>query len=101
MNDPLDLREQEAQQAERQERDKLARGTEESDIKWMMATKRGRRIIWRLLEQAGVYRLSFSTNALSMAFAEGNRSFGNRTLALLHATCPELYAPMVKENSGN
>ena len=35
-------------------------------------SKRGRRIVWRFLERAGVYRLSFNTNAMAMAFAEGN-----------------------------
>jgi hypothetical protein len=97
--DPLDLRGQEKTEADKKLRDKLVRENEEVDLKWLMGSKRGRRIIWRLLDQAGVFRLSFNTNAMSMAFAEGNRNFGNRTLSLIHTHCSELYPQMVKENS--
>lgn len=95
--DPLDTRGQERAKADADLRVKLARESEEADLKWLMGSKRGRRIVWRLLEQAGVFRLSFNTNAMQMAFAEGNRSFGNRTLAMIHALTPELYPVMVKE----
>lgn len=97
--DPLDLRSQEKTEADKKLREKLVRENEEVDLKWLMGSKRGRRIIWRLLDQAGVFRLSFNTNAMSMAFAEGNRNFGNRTLSLIHTHCSELYPQMVKENS--
>lgn len=99
--DPTDLRAIDRAKADRETRDRLARETEESDIKWLMGNKRGRRIIWRLLDHSGVFRLSFNTNAMQMAFAEGNRNYGNRTLALIHALCPEQYPTMVKENSAN
>ena len=52
--DPTDL------QAQRQRRNKaaaasrLADDTAKEDWKWLMKTKRGRRIVWRLLEEAGV-----------------------------------------------
>ena len=95
--DPLDLRGQERSKADNAVRDKLARENEEADVKWLMGSKRGRRIVWRLLDQSGVFRLSFNTNAMQMAFAEGGRNFGNRTLAMIHALCPELYPVMVKE----
>ena len=97
--DPLDLRSQEKTEADKKLREKLVRENEEVDLKWLMSNKRGRRIIWRLLDQAGVFRLSFNTNAMTMAFAEGNRNFGNRTLSLIHTHCSELYPQMVKENS--
>lgn len=72
---------------------------EEQDLKWLMSSKRGRRIVWRLLEQAGVFRLSFNTNAMQMAFNEGGRNYGNRTLGQIHVYCSELYSVMVKENT--
>ena len=99
--DPLDLRGQERQKQERETRDRLSRETEEADIKWLMSSKRGRRVIWRLLDQVGVFRLSFNTNAMSMAFAEGNRNYGLRILALIHTLCPELYPTMIKEQSND
>lgn len=97
--DPLDLRGQERVQADKAVRDKLSRENEEGDVRWLMGSKRGRRIVWRLLDQAGVFRLSFNPNALQMAFAEGTRNYGLRTLALIHALCPELYPTMVRENA--
>ena len=99
--DPTDLRSQEKQKTERVSREKLAKENEETDIKWLMGTKRGRRILWRLMDQSGVFRLSFNTNAMQMAFAEGNRNFGNRMLAMIHEQCPELYSVMVKEQKND
>lgn len=96
-HDPLDLRGQEQSKEAKALRDKLAREQEDADLRWLMGSKRGRRIVWRLLEQSGVFKLSFNPNAMQMAFAEGNRNFGNRTLALIHTHCPELYPVMVKE----
>ncbi|TXH18502.1 MAG: endopeptidase [Hyphomicrobiaceae bacterium] len=98
-HDPLDIRGQDKAKADRSIRDKLARDTEESDLKWLMSSKRGRRIIWRQLDRAGVFRLSFNTNAMQMAFAEGNRNEGLRTLAAIQTHCPELYLVMVKEQT--
>lgn len=95
--DPLDIRGQEKAQADKLLRDKLAKENEEADLKWLMGSKRGRRVIWRLLDQSGVFRLSFNTNAMQMAFAEGNRNFGNRMLAQVNAHCPELFPVMLKE----
>jgi hypothetical protein len=97
--DPTDIRQQERAQADRATRTRLQNDSEESDLKWLMGSKRGRRIVWRLLDQAGTFRLSFNTNAMSMAFNEGNRNFGNRTLALIHSQCPELYPVMVREQA--
>ena len=98
---PLDIRGQEREKSDRELRARLSRENEEADLKWLMSNKRGRRIVWRLLEQSGVFRLSFDTNAMKMAFAEGNRNFGNRTLSLIHSHCPELYTTMVKEQTND
>lgn len=95
--DPYDDRVREREKAEAEIAARLTRETEESDIRWLMSSKRGRRIVWRQLDRAGVFRLSFNTNAMQMAFAEGNRNEGLRLLSQVHALCPELYPQMVKE----
>ena len=95
--DPTDIRSQDRAKAENDLRTKLAKDTEEADLKWLMGSKRGRRIVWRLLDRAGVFRLSFNTNSMAMAFNEGNRNEGLRILAQIHTLCPELYPVMVKE----
>lgn len=99
--DPLDLRSQDRSKAERELRERLARENEEADLKWLMGNKRGRRVIWRLLDQAGVFRSSFNTNAMTMSFAEGHRNYGLRILALIHSQCPELYPTMMKEQTAD
>lgn len=97
--DPQDIEAQTQAQADRQTARKLDQDSEESDLKWLLSSRRGRRIVWRLLDQAGVFRSSFSQNAMQMAFNEGNRNYGQRTLAQIHTHCPELYPLMVKEQS--
>jgi hypothetical protein len=96
---PYDIKSQEATQAERALTAKLAKESEESDFRWLMRNERGRRIVWRLLDQAGVFRSTFNPTAMVMAFAEGNRNFGNRTLTLVLEHCPELFILMIKEAS--
>ena len=98
-HDPYDLNKQQAEQEEKSLRERLARETEAADLNWLMSSKRGRRIIWRLLEQSGVFRSTFHTTAMQMAFNEGYRNYGNHTLGLLHQYCPEQYPQMMKENT--
>ncbi len=76
---------------------RLAQQTEAEDTKWLMESKRGRRILWRVLERTRVFHPSFNTNSMTMAFAEGARNEGLRTLSLIQAHCPELYPTMLKE----
>lgn len=42
----------------------------QSDIRALMKLPAGRRVVWRLLEQAGVWRSVFNPEPLRMAFAE-------------------------------
>jgi hypothetical protein len=95
--DPLDIEAQDKARKDRTTRDKLTDQAEVEDVKWLMGSKRGRRILWRLLERAGVYRISFNTNSMTMAFAEGARNEGLRMLALINSACPDLYPTMHKE----
>ena len=98
-DDPFDIAGQEQAAKERELYARLERESEESDFRWLMNSRRGRRIVWRLLEQSGVFRSSYSPTAMQMAFNEGHRNYGNRTLALIHQYCAELYSIMVKENT--
>lgn len=97
--DPFDPAAAEASQARNRDKAKLEAQREAEDLKWLMSSRRGRRIVWRLLERAGVYRSSFNTNAMQMAFAEGARNAGLRLLAQVSAAAPETYMDMLKEQS--
>lgn len=94
---PTDINALDAKEAEREEQRKKAQDTEATDVKWLMKQRAGRRIVWRLLEQAHVFQSSFNTNALTMAFNEGNRNYGNRLLALVQRHSSEFYLTMVEE----
>lgn len=97
--EPTDIKAQEREARKRDANARVAADSEAEDLKWLMGSKRGRRILWRLLERSGVFRLSFNTNSMTMAFNEGNKNEGIRTIALIHTHCPELYPQMVKEQS--
>lgn len=96
-DDPLDTAAQVRRKEERAIRDRLERETEEADVRWLTSSRRGRRILWRILEQCGVFRLSYAPSATAMAFNEGQRSYGNRILALIHEVAPETYPAMLRE----
>ena len=96
-HDPTDLRGQQEEKSESEARKRLIREGEIADVKWLMSSRRGRRVMWRLLDLSGPFRLSFDTNALKMAFAEGNRNLGNQLFNEVMILCPEMYAVMVKE----
>lgn len=94
--DPLDLRGQERVKEQSDERTKLALQNEQDDFKWLMSSKRGRRIVWRLLERTGVYRSSFTGNSETF-FREGQRNVGLMLMAQINEFSPDQYALMLKE----
>ncbi len=97
--DPTDVQSQERSSKDRATREDLTAKTEDGDTEWLMSSKRGRRIVWRMLERAGVFRLSFSTNSMQMAFNDGAKNEGLRLLAQIHAVCPDQYVQMLKESN--
>lgn len=94
--DPLDLRGQERAKEQSDERNKLSFDQERADLQWLMGSKRGRRIMWRLLERTGVWRSSFTGNSETF-FREGQRNVGLWLMAQIHEVCPDHYALMLKE----
>jgi hypothetical protein len=94
---PTDLVEQEKDQQDRILRDRLEQETAAADVKWLMSSKRGRRIVWRLMADAGVFRSVFNTNSMAMAFSEGNRNTGLRMFNSVMELCPEMFSVMTKE----
>lgn len=82
---------------ERKLQRKHAREVEDADIRWLMSSKKGRRIVWRLLEQSELFTQEFRPDGLWLAFAAGRRHFGGSILEQIHTLCPELWPVMVKE----
>jgi hypothetical protein len=96
--DPTDPFEQEAAREEAKKKADLAEKQAADDIKWLMTSKRGRRIVFRILRRAGVWQSSFNTNALQMAFNEGRRSEGTSFAVLVEFATPEHYNLMIQES---
>lgn len=76
----------------------LVRQQEQDDIAWLMRHKVGRRLVWRMLEGAGIYKTSFRTDALHTAFLEGRRNWGLEMLHEVVSISPKHYNIMLAEN---
>ena len=96
--DPSDLSREAEVNAEQAETLKLLRQIEKGDIKWLMAHKQGRRIVWRLLGRTGLFQSSYRGDGDSQTvFREGVRSIGLLLLADVNEVCPERYLEMLME----
>lgn len=95
--DPTDIHGQERAQEQEAQRAKMSKDTEESDFKWLMGSKRGRRIVWRQVDRAKPFDPSFNTNSMAMAFTEGAKDEGRRIVRMINALCPETYHVMLNE----
>jgi hypothetical protein len=98
-HDPTDVALLDAHQAEADEKAKVERLTEVGDFKWIVSNKRGRRYMYRTLEQAGVFQLSFTGDPYTTAFNEGRRNPGLAVLAMFMEHAPESYALMLSERN--
>lgn len=98
--DPYDTQAQEKQEADRKAKQEAASRQEIEDFKWLMSEKRGRRIVWGLLEKTGMYRSSFTGNSETF-FREGARNIGLIYTGLINDHCLERYLSMVRENTKN
>lgn len=97
MNDDVtDIRGQEERTQARADKAKNVEAMKVNDWKWLMSNPRGRRIVWRLLEECGVYRSSFTGNSETF-FREGERNIGLKIIAILGEHCLEDQAKMLVE----
>ena len=79
--DPFELDDEEDTSSASDEDRRLRAAEHESDMRWLIDNTRGRRFLRHLLDQAGVFRLSFNGDALTTAFREGERRAGLVLLA--------------------
>lgn len=91
-----ELHERDLTEAQKQRIKKI----EEDDFRWLMADKRGRRIMWRLLERTRVYQSSFTGNSQTF-FNEGTRNVGLMLISDIQKHCPEQFVVMLKEHMSN
>ena len=94
---PLDIDGEDSDDGVTEALEALIRSDQDEDLRWLVNDKRGRRIMWRLLSEAGVYRQSYLGSTEEMVFREGQRSIGLLLLDDINRLAPERYHAMVKE----
>jgi len=80
-----------------EDRNRRKRERELGDLKKVLEKAEGRRFVWRILSQAGIFRTSFSPNALNMAFNEGGRNIGMIVLDDIMTATPDSFQRMQRE----
>lgn len=68
-------------------------------LKLLCDSPDGRAWIWSFLEQFSFTKSSFSPDALTMAFREGERNAALKLMADINRVAPDTYLRMQKENS--
>lgn len=78
----------------RREKDRAKRARD--DVRAVMSTPSGRRVMWQLLSDAGIFRTSFTGNSETF-FREGARSLGLKVFTQIQENAPDLYMLMAQE----
>lgn len=91
--DPAQVKDQ-ARKAKRLKEDQL------NELRAVLKTREGRKLLWRYLGICGVYEQSFNGNGSWTFFNEGRRSVGLMILAEITKASPEAFLEMMKEEKG-
>lgn len=72
---------------------------EKDDIKFVMDSEQGRRVVWSLLERGQVFGTCFNVEPHITAFNEGQRNLALVLFQRVMAHCPDQYLKMAAEAS--
>ena len=72
---------------------------EKDDIKFVMDSEQGRRVVWGLLERGRVFGTCFNVDPNITAFNEGQRNLALVLFQRVMAHCPDQYLKMAAEAS--
>lgn len=72
--------------------------SEREDYRWLMSTASGRRIVWQLLSEAGVFRGSYAGEPNDTIFREGQRAIGLSLLGRIMRDCRDAFLTMLQEH---
>ena len=94
----MDIDEEELRiQNERKKHDLEQR--EKDDIKFVMDSEQGRRVVWGLLEKGQVFGTCFNVDPNITAFNEGQRNLALVLFQRVMTHCPDQYLKMAEEAS--
>lgn len=95
--DPTDLKAQQLAIERERERVRLAQLTAEDDFKWLMASERGRRLVWNWLGDCKVFGSPFHQSGSIASFNMGMHAFGVGLFREVMRHCPEQFPVMQAE----
>ena len=75
------------------------RQLELDQMKQVMSTATGRKVLYRALREAGVFRLSYAGSTNDTMFNEGRRNQGLYLMSEMQSASMSLYFEMMKENT--
>jgi len=81
-----------------EERNKRWRARELGDLKKVLSFAEGRRLVWRLMDEAGVFRTAFSPSNNQAFFNLGYQNMGLMLWSDLNTVAPERYPQMQREH---
>lgn len=84
------------EQFEQELAEKLAT-REQEDLRKVLETVSGRRVLWSILDASGVYGLSYTGEAMSTGFNEGRRQIGITLLQKIEDLAPGSFLMMQRE----
>jgi hypothetical protein len=83
--------------ADQQKRQSELAERDAEDIRKVMSTESGRRVIWSVLEQGKVFASTFAVDPCVTAFNEGQRNLALALFSRVMTFCPEQYLKMADE----
>lgn len=97
-NDPYDVEARTAQKDRKDEKRRLAAYNRVEDLRWLMATPRGRRFIYQLLERTGLRKEPMTGNSQTF-YNLGALAIGRELEGEIFAYASEQYLLMITENT--
>lgn len=98
-SDPLDIDANEAAAAEKAAEEHAQQIIADDDFLWWIGDKRGRRALYQLLSETGVFRNPYVIGSGDLTnFKCGEMNVGQRYLAKLQRLSPETFHIMTKEH---
>lgn len=95
--DPFDLETQQGEAEEASVESERAGREAAKDLKDVMSTASGRRVIWSVIDTCGLFRAAY-TGGDGTIFNEGMRNVALKLVAQLRAACPSEYLTMLEEH---
>lgn len=68
------------------------------EMRLILSTKEGRRFLWQLVGECGVFQCLFDGNGSRTFFKEGERNVGLKILTRIMDASPDSYVVMSREN---